>query len=285
MNTTGHSDHQCSREALLESEKRFRMAASAAKIGIYSRDLQSGIDYWSPEFLAIYGLGPDDTLPLKDGLPAAIHPDDLQDVAAARNLFVLSHSEFNSEHRIVRPDGQIRWVMVRGVHEFDTEGKPLRTHGLVMDITASKATEEELRRSREELAKELSATRSLQEISTQFIQDGEMVALYEKLLDTAVAFLECDFASIQMLHPDRGPAGELQLLGYRGFNREAAEFWQWVGPASKSACGVALRIGRRVLVPDVKACDFMAGSRDAEVYLQTGFEPCRPRRCFRAQGF
>src|SRR4029078_2745740 len=77
---------------------------------------------------------------------------------------------------------------------------------------------------------------------------------------------------IQMLVPDadRDSGGELYLLGFRGFDAEAAQFWKHVGPASASTCGVALRTRRRCIVADVEKCNFMAGADDLKVYLETG---------------
>ena len=62
---------------------------------------------------------------------------------------------------------------------------------------------------------ELAATRQLQKISTQLIHENDTQALYEKILDAAVAIMRSDFASMQMFHPERG---ELRLLAHRGFD-------------------------------------------------------------------
>jgi len=136
-------------ESLRASQERFLMAAQAAKIGAYSRNLRTGKDYWSPEFLAIYGLGHEEPLPLEKGLPAAIHPEDRKELMAEakarlrRNL----SPEFNQEHRIVLPDGQIRWVVSRGTIEFDEQDQALFVHGIVMDITERKNMETQLEES------------------------------------------------------------------------------------------------------------------------------------------
>ena len=98
---------------------------------------------------------------------------------------------------------------------------------------------------------------------------------YERIVDQAVALMGSEYASVQMLYPERGPGGELRLLAFRGFNPQAAQFWEWVRADSKSTCGMALRDKNRVVAPDIAACDFMAGSEDQEIYLQTGIHACQ----------
>src|SRR5579864_708624 len=98
---------------------------------------------------------------------------------------------------------------------------------------------------------------------------------YEKIVDDAVTVMRSDYASVQMLFPQRGTGGELRLLAFRGFNPDAAKFWEWVRADSKSTCGIALRDSRRVVAPDIAVCDFMADSEDQQVYLQTGIRACQ----------
>lgn len=90
---------------------------------------------------------------------------------------------------------------------------------------------------------------------------------YENIVENAVALMRSDYASLQMLFPERGVGGELLLLSFRGFNPQAAKFWEWVRADSKSTCGIALRDNERVVAPDIAGCDFMAGSEDQEIYL------------------
>jgi signal transduction histidine kinase/ActR/RegA family two-component response regulator len=120
------------------------------------------------------------------------------------------------------------------------------------------------------LEREMASARLLQELSAQLVEEQEFAGLYERILDGAVALLRADYASMQMLHPERGSAGELRLLGFRGFNPQAAQFWEWVTADSASTCGVALRTRKRVVVEDVDQCDFMSGTEDQATYRQTG---------------
>ena len=115
----------------------------------------------------------------------------------------------------------------------------------------------------------------LQAISAELIPEHNIEALYEKIVDAAVAIMRSDYASMQMLFPERGSGGELRLLSFRGFNPQAAKFWEWVRADSESTCGVALRTGKRVIAADIANCEFMAGSEDQQTYLQTGIRACQ----------
>ena len=121
-----------------------------------------------------------------------------------------------------------------------------------------------------ELRAELRDSRLLQEISAQLIHQENVAALYEKILDAAVSIMRSDFASMQMLYPERGKAGELLLLGFRGFDPESARFWEWVRADSGCTCGEALRTGKRAIAAQVSTCEFMAGTADREALLKAG---------------
>lgn len=118
-----------------------------------------------------------------------------------------------------------------------------------------------------EFAKEVADLRLLQEISTQLVHSENTKTLYEKIMDAAVTIMGSDYASMQLLDVR---TSELVLLAFRGFNPQAAQFWQRVPAESGSTCAAALRTGKRVIASDVENCDFMAGTEDLETYIQTG---------------
>ena len=141
---------------------------------------------------------------------------------------------------------------------------------LFNDVTLRKNSEEALRRSEARLEAELADVLLLQKVSAELVHEKDPDALYGKIVDAAMAIMRSDFASMQQLYPDRGKGGELRLLAFRGFNPQAAAFWEWVRADSESTCGIALRRGTRVIESDVARSELMAGTSDQATYVHAG---------------
>ncbi len=104
----------------------------------------------------------------------------------------------------------------------------------------------------------------LQAISTALIQENDIDALYERIVDGALDLMDSDFSSMQVFDAGKN---ELQLLAWRGFHPDSAATWDRIGVGGEhSACAEALRRGHRVLVQDVVACDFLRGTPDLEQF-------------------
>jgi electron transfer flavoprotein alpha/beta subunit len=131
-------------------------------------------------------------------------------------------------------------------------------------------TDDALRDSERRLSAELADTRLLQALSAQLITEQNSMTLYETIVDAATSIMHSEYASLQMLHPERGNGGELRLIASRGFSEEAKQLWQWVTRDTSTTCGAALRFGVRVTAPDIAACEFMAGTQDQGWLLQSG---------------
>ncbi len=111
---------------------------------------------------------------------------------------------------------------------------------------------------------QLAAAERLHELSSQLIQADDAEALYQRILDTAVAIMRADFGSIQLLDPARG---ELRLLDHRGFGDR--KFREWVHPTSRTTSERALSTRERVVVPDVLRCEWME-VEDQQRFLEMG---------------
>ena len=149
--------------ALKESEGRLALAASAARIGIWDWDLETGEMVYSDRARAIYGLSPGQPIS-RDSIAAITHRQDQARTRARtdRALDPAVREKVVYEYRIVRPDGEVRWVRAHGVAIF-AEGaggpKAVRYVGTLEDVTEQKRVEEELRRSRRRLTLAIDAGR------------------------------------------------------------------------------------------------------------------------------
>src|SRR5690606_41208747 len=78
----------------------------------------------------------------------------------------------------------------------------------------------EMQRARVVLEQELADTRRLQQISMRLLASGHDDSLYSESADTAADIMEADFASMQILHADRGERGEMHLVAHKGLSPE-----------------------------------------------------------------
>ena len=121
----------------------------------------------------------------------------------------------------------------------------------------------------EQLAMELNAVLRLQELSTHFINGQGLDALFDHVLDTAVAIMHSDFASMQVAELNRENVLVLRLLACRGFHPESARHWQIVGMDDQASCGVALRNCERVCIRDTEECEGLTGTADLVAYRRS----------------
>ncbi len=137
--------------ALLESKERLRRGQVFANIGTWDWNIQTGELVWSERIAPLFGHPAGDLETSYDNFLAAIHPDDRQAVIDAVNACVERDVPYEIEHRVVWPDGTVRWLLERGAVVGDANGKPLQMLGVVQDIDDSKRAELALAESERQL--------------------------------------------------------------------------------------------------------------------------------------
>ncbi|HJT20337.1 MAG TPA: GAF domain-containing protein, partial [Nitrospira sp.] len=130
-----------------------------------------------------------------------------------------------------------------------------------------KRAERKLQDSEMELAAELTDTQLLQAVGAEMLNERNAQALYDLIVDAALAIMQSEFASMQVFYPERG---ELLLLSHRGFSPESAAAWKWVRPDTGCACGEALRIGRRTIAEDIETSGFTVKTETLHHYRTMG---------------
>lgn len=130
--------------ALRESEAQLRRALDAARMVSWEWDLVSGTRHAIGDDLAVLGESPATIHTAK----TRVHPDDLERHQADIDQSLRSGNDYQSEFRVIWPDGSVHWLLSRGTPMRDTGGRVVRLSGLVWDITARKAAEAALIESR-----------------------------------------------------------------------------------------------------------------------------------------
>jgi PAS domain S-box-containing protein len=131
---------------LLEQAAFLERAQASLGLGWWIADPRPGGHITaSPQACRISGLPAARYDGTTDRFWSAVHPDDLPILAAAVAAAQEGTAPFHVEHRIVRPDGQTRWVLQSAVAERDDTGATTRLLGICQDITERKQSEDEIR--------------------------------------------------------------------------------------------------------------------------------------------
>ncbi|MGI8906144.1 MAG: EAL domain-containing protein [Candidatus Sumerlaeaceae bacterium] len=133
----------CERE-LRESELRFRQIAENIGDVFYVTNLtNTAMFYISPAYKNIWGRSCESLYAKPESWMEAVHPEDREHVLAQSERQLTGN--FDYEFRILKPDGEMRWIRTRGFPVLDEEGKPYRTAGVASDFTERRHAEDESR--------------------------------------------------------------------------------------------------------------------------------------------
>jgi PAS domain S-box-containing protein len=178
------TERKQAQEALEKSEKILKQSQEMAHVGSWELDLKTGILTWSDEVYRIFGLKPQEVTVTYQTFIEAIHTDDQKAVDLAYNNSLLQDKEgYEIEHRILRKHtGEVRYVHEKCSHIKDTNGKVVRSVGMVQDITERKQMQSKL----QEYARNLE---QIVEERTKKILEGEQSyrELYESFDEAFIA--------------------------------------------------------------------------------------------------
>ncbi len=138
------TDRRAVREALHEQARRAAMAEAVAGVGYWRLDVATEKITWSEQMFRIWGLESGVEPPLAAAM-AMTHPDDRAEGAARLQQALATGQAWADDlTRIVRPDGQTRYINGCGVCETDANGLVIGVFGTVMDVTEQRNVQLEL---------------------------------------------------------------------------------------------------------------------------------------------
>src|SRR5277367_4036159 len=150
--TTDIEDRKRAEEALgilsrdlQENTAKLEEAQRVAHVGYWEWDLRTDHVTWSDETFRIYGLHPQESPIELATIRESIHPEDREFVFRKAAEAIQGEVRVDAEHRIVRPNGEIRVVHSQGDLKRDAAGLPWQMFGTVQDITDRKLAEDKIR--------------------------------------------------------------------------------------------------------------------------------------------
>jgi PAS domain S-box-containing protein len=139
------TDRKDADRALRESEQRLTLGQKAAHLGLCQWDLSTNAYTFSEEYARLYGLTADHPPLTLEELPKRTHPDDRERVQAILGDALKRAHAWDIEYRVLWPDGSVHWLHSKGAVMPDALGRPVRSTGVILDITEGKPAETALR--------------------------------------------------------------------------------------------------------------------------------------------
>src|SRR5262249_22626204 len=120
------TERKLAEEALRQSEERFLLAQQAAHIGTFEWNVQTGVNAWTPELEAMYGLPVGGFGGTQTAFENLVHPDDRAGVIELANRSLRTGQPTRGEWRVVWPDGSVHWIAGRWQVFMNESGQPSR---------------------------------------------------------------------------------------------------------------------------------------------------------------
>jgi PAS domain S-box-containing protein len=177
-----------SKKAVRASEERLRLAQQAARIGTFEWNIQTGVNIWTPELEAMYGLPPGGFGGTQTAFENLVHPDDRAGVIRLVDDAMKSGQPTKGEWRVVWADGSVHWIAGHWQVFKDASGDPSKMIGVNIDVTERKQAEEA----------RLEVNRTLEAQAALLQSREELLKIFVKHVPAAVAMLDRDMRYLQV---------------------------------------------------------------------------------------
>ena len=142
-------EHNKTEHTLARHNKHLELAETFAGLGHWTADMVHNTLEWSDEIYHIHGVIPGEYQPDLDSVINFYHPEDRRHARQAMKAAIEENESFEFELRILRPDGETRYVYSKGECQVGGNGKLIAIFGIFQDITKRKMAEKELHEAQE----------------------------------------------------------------------------------------------------------------------------------------
>ena len=130
--------------ALGENAESLQLVANAARISFWRWNIADDSIWVNPQGRALYGM-PDHEPVTLARLLSTLHPDDRESTRLALDEALAGDGNFGASYRVLLADGSRRWMEARGKIDYDSSHKPMRMHGVSIDVTERQMMHERFR--------------------------------------------------------------------------------------------------------------------------------------------
>jgi PAS domain S-box-containing protein len=127
---------------LRQSERLRSLALAAGQMGSWEWNIARGSTVWDQGQCEIFGVDPSTFVPTVDSVRPLISPGDFELLERAFRKLSKSANTFQTEFRVLRPNGEVRWCTGTAIANFDEQGRLIWLSGVTADITERKRAEE-----------------------------------------------------------------------------------------------------------------------------------------------
>src|SRR4051812_9002704 len=127
---------------LRQSEQRRSVALAAGQMGSWDWNVETGECVWDDGQYRIFGVDPENFELTYDNIRPLIYPEDLERIEGLVSGGVADKATFQTEARIIRPNGELRWCICAAAMTMNAGGRVVQVSGVTVDITDRKEAEE-----------------------------------------------------------------------------------------------------------------------------------------------
>lgn len=255
------TERRVEEQELLRSREDLRLALAAGSMGTWVWDRRTGSVTRNRNLQTLYGLDPDEATGTFDDWVELVHPEDRERVLSQVEQAMAQGGTgtYELEHRVLRPDGEVRWLARRGAVYLDDAGEVAGTRGLVVDVT-------ERRRAEDERSRLLAAERESRQRAEQAA--GRVARLQAVTSGLADARSALDVAEVIVVQGVEGLAAasgalcllveggtQLEVIRHVGYDLTVMERYQTVSLDAPLPASDALRTGKMVLLQSLDERD------------------------------
>ncbi|MEB3191064.1 MAG: PAS domain S-box protein [Snowella sp.] len=182
-------------QALQNSEESRRLALDLSHLGFWDWDFLNNTLVWNDNHFQLLGLEAYSVEPSYELYCSRLHPDDLSLAQRQFRESVETHTNYAAEYRVIHPDNSVHWLMARGKALYDDAGQPVRSLGMVIDVTDRKLAEQKIQQQAQQ-------ERLRREITQRIRQSLDLQTIFNTACQEVRQVLQADRVGIFKFYPE-----------------------------------------------------------------------------------